>query len=165
MEKYYQLFSKIFSHIFFNFDQKLQILYDFSKLIKRKEKKKPSQNGKSGSVELVKQGFLFLWPNIIYWTTKKKEEKKNPVFLPLLPQKYITVLSLINAPGVASFQKGDVYKRQVFNAKMQCLSLFTMIRHTLQKVQNIWRVQNVFRTCSRCVHDVFKGQSISSEHH
>ena len=30
--------------------------------------------------------------------------------------------------GVAIFQKGDVYKRQVFNAKMQCLSLFTMIR-------------------------------------
>ena len=24
--------------------------------------------------------------------------------------------------------KGDVYKRQVFNAKMQCLSLFTMTR-------------------------------------
>ena len=40
-----------------------------------------------------------------------------------------TVLSLINAPGgVAIFQKGDVYKRQVFNAKMQCLSLFTMTR-------------------------------------
>ena len=39
-----------------------------------------------------------------------------------------TVLSLINAPGVAVFQKGDVYKRQVFNAKMQCLSLFTMTR-------------------------------------
>ena len=31
--------------------------------------------------------------------------------------------------GVAIFQKGDVYKRQVFNAKMQCLSLFTMTRH------------------------------------
>ena len=28
--------------------------------------------------------------------------------------------------GVAIFQKGDVYKRQVFNTKMQCLSLFTM---------------------------------------
>ena len=28
--------------------------------------------------------------------------------------------------GVAIFQKGDVYKRQVFSAKMQCLSLFTM---------------------------------------
>ena len=31
--------------------------------------------------------------------------------------------------GVAIFQKGDVYKRQVFNAKMQCLSLFAMTRH------------------------------------
>ena len=31
--------------------------------------------------------------------------------------------------GVAIFQKGDVYKRKVFNAKMQCLSLFTMTRH------------------------------------
>ena len=31
--------------------------------------------------------------------------------------------------GVAIFQKGDVYKRQVFNAKIQCLSLFTMTRH------------------------------------
>ena len=31
--------------------------------------------------------------------------------------------------GVAIFQKGDVYKRQVFNAKMQWLSLFTMTRH------------------------------------
>ena len=31
--------------------------------------------------------------------------------------------------GVAIFQKGDVYKRQLFNAKMQCLSLFTMTRH------------------------------------
>ena len=30
--------------------------------------------------------------------------------------------------GVAIFQKGDVYKRQVFNAKMQFLSLFTMTR-------------------------------------
>ena len=30
--------------------------------------------------------------------------------------------------GVAIFQKGDVYKRKVFNAKMQCLSLFTMTR-------------------------------------
>ena len=30
--------------------------------------------------------------------------------------------------GVAIFQKGDVYKRQVFNAKMQYLSLFTMTR-------------------------------------
>ena len=30
--------------------------------------------------------------------------------------------------GGAIFQKGDVYKRQVFNAKMQCLSLFTMTR-------------------------------------
>ena len=28
--------------------------------------------------------------------------------------------------GVAIFQKGDVYKRQVFNAKMQWLSLFTI---------------------------------------
>ena len=31
--------------------------------------------------------------------------------------------------GVAIFQKGDVLKRQGFNAKMQCLSLFTMTRH------------------------------------
>ena len=31
--------------------------------------------------------------------------------------------------GVAIFQKGDFCKRQVFNAKMQCLSLFTMTRH------------------------------------
>ena len=31
--------------------------------------------------------------------------------------------------GVAIFQKGDVYKRQVFNAKMQWLSLLTMTRH------------------------------------
>ena len=30
--------------------------------------------------------------------------------------------------GVAIFQKGDVYKRPVFNAKMQWLSLFTMTR-------------------------------------
>ena len=30
--------------------------------------------------------------------------------------------------GVAIFQKGDVYKRQVFNAKLQWLSLFTMTR-------------------------------------
>ena len=30
--------------------------------------------------------------------------------------------------GGAVFQKGDVYNRQVFNAKMQCLSLFTMTR-------------------------------------
>ena len=40
-----------------------------------------------------------------------------------------TVLSLINAPGALQFfKKGDVYKRQVFNAKMQCLTLFTMTR-------------------------------------
>ena len=30
--------------------------------------------------------------------------------------------------GVAIFQKGDVYMRQVFNAKLQWLSLFTMTR-------------------------------------
>ena len=33
--------------------------------------------------------------------------------------------------GVAIFQKGDVYKRQVFNAKMQCLSLFTTRRREI----------------------------------
>ena len=32
--------------------------------------------------------------------------------------------------GVAIFHKGDVYKRQVFNAKMQCLRLFTMTLRT-----------------------------------
>ena len=30
--------------------------------------------------------------------------------------------------GRCNFSKGDVYKRQVFNAKMQCLRLFTMTR-------------------------------------
>ena len=39
------------------------------------------------------------------------------------------IVSNKRSGGVAIFQKGDVYKRQVFNAKMQCLSLFTMIRH------------------------------------
>ena len=41
--------------------------------------------------------------------------------------KQFTVLSLINAPGALQFfKRRQVYKRQVFNAKMQCLSLFTM---------------------------------------
>ena len=40
-----------------------------------------------------------------------------------------TVLSLVKAPGgIAIFQKGGVYKRQIFNAKMQWLSLFAMTR-------------------------------------
>ena len=40
--------------------------------------------------------------------------------------------------GVAIFQKGDVYKRQVFNAKMQCLSLFTMTHR--REIQAIYPV-------------------------
>ena len=40
--------------------------------------------------------------------------------------------------GVAIFQKGDVYKRQVFNAKMQCLSLFTMTHR--REIQAIYLV-------------------------
>ena len=36
------------------------------------------------------------------------------------------IVSIKRPGGFAIFQKGDVYKRQVFNAKMQCLSLFTM---------------------------------------
>ena len=40
-------------------------------------------------------------------------------------QKY-RIVSNKRPGGVAIFQKGDVYKRQVFNAKIQCLSLFTM---------------------------------------
>ena len=40
--------------------------------------------------------------------------------------------------GVAIFQKGDVYKRQIFNAKMQCLSLFTMTHR--REIQAIYLV-------------------------
>ena len=40
-----------------------------------------------------------------------------------------TVLSLINAPGALQFFKRGMFMRQVFNAKMQCLSLFTMTRN------------------------------------
>ena len=44
--------------------------------------------------------------------------------------KYIyRIVSNKRPGGVAIFQKGNVYKRQVFNAKMQCLGLFTMTRH------------------------------------
>ena len=35
MEKYFQFFSKKFSQIFFDFDQKRLILHDFSKLKKK----------------------------------------------------------------------------------------------------------------------------------
>ena len=56
--KHSQLFPKIFSQIFFDFDQKQMILHDFSK---PKKKKKFSQKEKYGSVAPVKQGFLFSW--------------------------------------------------------------------------------------------------------
>ena len=56
-------FGKVFSVIFKNFQQnflwlgqKRLILHDFSK-----KKKKGPQNGKSGVVRPVKQGFLFSW--------------------------------------------------------------------------------------------------------
>ena len=45
-------------------------------------------------------------------------------FLPLIYR----IVSNKRPGGVAIFQKGDVYKRQVFNAKIQCLSVFTMTR-------------------------------------
>ena len=57
-KKDFQLFSKIFSQIFVDFDQKQLIVRSFSKL------KKNSQNEKYGSIAPVKQGFLFSWPNL-----------------------------------------------------------------------------------------------------
>ena len=45
-----------------------------------------------------------------------------------ITKKYFRIVSNKRPGGVAIFQKGDVYKRQVFNVKMQCLSLFTMTR-------------------------------------
>ena len=44
-------------------------------------------------------------------------------------QNMYRIVSNKRPRGVAIFQKGDVYKRQLFNAKMQCLSLFTLTRH------------------------------------
>ena len=61
--------------------------------------------------------------------------QNNTVLEPLIPYLYMTfageviiycIVSNKRPGGVAIFQKGDAYKRQVFNAKMQCLSLFTM---------------------------------------
>ena len=49
-------------------------------------------------------------------------------FLCFQNNSYYRIVSNKRPGGVAIFQKGDVYKRQVFNAKMQCLSLFTMTR-------------------------------------
>ena len=43
-------------------------------------------------------------------------------------QNIYRIVSNKRPGGVAIFQKGDVYKKQVFNAKMQWLSLFTMTR-------------------------------------
>ena len=51
----------------------------------------------------------------------------NLVVTVILAKAY-RIVSNKRPGGVAIFQKGDVYKRQVFNAKMQCLSLFTMTR-------------------------------------
>ena len=56
-----------------------------------------------------------------YVSYKKKKKKKK--------RKY-RIVSNKRPGGVAIFQKGDVYKRQVFNAKMQCLSLFKMKNDT-----------------------------------
>ena len=44
------------------------------------------------------------------------------------PDSTYRIVSNKRPGGIAILQKGDVYKRQVFNAKMQCLSLFTMTR-------------------------------------
>ena len=53
---------------------------------------------------------------------------KISVFNEITPNFTYRIVSNKCPGGVAIFQKGDVYKRQVFNAKMQCLSLFTMTR-------------------------------------
>ena len=47
-------------------------------------------------------------------------------FVPQTARELYRIVSNKRPRGVAIFQKVDVYKRQVFNAKMQCLSLFTM---------------------------------------
>ena len=61
LEKAFQLFPNIFSQIFLDFSKKWLVLHvSFSKLSKKKKKKKKIyQNGKSGSVAPLKQGFLF----------------------------------------------------------------------------------------------------------
>ena len=40
LEKYFQLFSRIFSHIFFDFGKKRQILHGFFETKKKKKKEK-----------------------------------------------------------------------------------------------------------------------------
>ena len=60
-------------------------------------------------------------------TNKQKQKQKNYSLGSSNSYNY-RIVSNKRSGGVAIFQKGDVYKRQVFNAKMQCLSLFTVTR-------------------------------------
>ena len=77
LEKYPQIFSKIFSQICLDFHPKQLILCDFSKLKKtNKQTQKPLPNWKNWVAWPVKQGFLLLWPypqlnNIVIYFAKK----------------------------------------------------------------------------------------------
>ena len=62
----------------------------------------------------------------VYYIKNKKSGKRSENIL-IQKLKY-RIVSNKRPGGVAIFQKEDVYKRQVFNAKMQWLSLFTMTR-------------------------------------
>ena len=50
------------------------------------------------------------------------DKKSN--FHEIAPNFTYRIVSNKRPGGVAIFQKEDVYKRQVFNAKMQCIGLF-----------------------------------------
>ena len=64
-----------------------------------------------------------IWTFILKWSYGQKLTYKFVKFWAY------RIVSNKRPGGVAIFQKGDVYKRPVFNAKMQWLSLFTMTRH------------------------------------
>ena len=64
----------------------------------------------------------------LWWKFTKIAEKSSLDAMWWKRDKQYRIVSNKRPGGVAIFQTGDVYKRQVFNAKMQCLSLFTMTR-------------------------------------
>ena len=67
-------------------------------------------------------GVLHLLPKISMFCALSQNNQQ------LFEKIYYRIVSNKRPGGIAIFQKGNVYKRQVFNAKMQCLSLFTMTR-------------------------------------
>ena len=78
--------------------------------------------------------FLVILCNNTYLCQFSEETTRSIYLFIFASKEAYRIVSNTRPGGVAIFQKGDVYKRQVFNAKMQWLSLFTM--HAVEKFRH-----------------------------